>query len=95
MPRWRVDYLAGKDKHLGTVEAPDEKSAIAEAMKTFNITPARRFKLVVTKTEARDKQSRVIPSYHQTNMPQRRWMPSRYDAFIAFSVAFLSAPQRR
>ena len=35
-----------------TVEAPDEKSAIAEAMKTFNITPARRFKLVVTKTEA-------------------------------------------
>ena len=45
MARWRVDYLAAKDKHLGTVEAPDEKAAIAEAMKTFNITPARRFKI--------------------------------------------------
>jgi hypothetical protein len=52
MPRWRVDYMAGKNKHLGTVEAPDEQSAIAEAMRTFHITPARRFKIVVTKTEA-------------------------------------------
>jgi len=33
MPRRRVDYLGSKGKHLGTVEAPDEKSAIAEAMK--------------------------------------------------------------
>jgi hypothetical protein len=49
MPPWRVDYLAGKDKHLGIVEAPDEKSAIAEAMTT--ITPARRFKIVVTKVK--------------------------------------------
>ena len=45
MPRWSVDYLGSKGKHLGTVEA---KSAIAEAMKTFNITPARRFKIMVT-----------------------------------------------
>ena len=51
MPRWRVDYLGSKGKHLGTVEAPDEKSAIGEAMKTFNITPARRFKIMVTKIE--------------------------------------------
>jgi integrase len=33
----------------GTVEAPDEKSAIAEAAKLFNITPARRFKIAVAK----------------------------------------------
>ena len=52
MPRWRVDYLGSKGKHLGIVEAPDEKAAIAEAMKTFNITPARQNKLVVTKTNA-------------------------------------------
>ena len=45
MPRWRVNYLG---KPLGTVEAPDEKSAIAEAMKTFHITPARRFLIRVT-----------------------------------------------
>ena len=55
MARLRVNYRAGKDQHLGTVEAPDEKGAIAEAMKTFHITPARRFKIVVTKIEARDK----------------------------------------
>ena len=51
MPRWRVDYLGSKGKHLGTVEAPDEKSAIEEAMKTFQIEPARRFKVMVTKVK--------------------------------------------
>ncbi len=50
MPRWRIDYLGKKLQHLGTVEAADEKSDIEEAMKTFHITPARRFKLVVTST---------------------------------------------
>lgn len=35
MARWRIDYLAGKNKHLGTVELPDEKGAIAEATKLF------------------------------------------------------------
>jgi len=49
MPRWCVDYVGKKGQHLGTVEAPDEKSAIAEAVETFHITPARRFKIVVTK----------------------------------------------
>jgi hypothetical protein len=49
MPRWRVDYLGKKGSHLGTVDAPDEKSAIGEAVKTFQITPARQFKLMVTK----------------------------------------------
>jgi hypothetical protein len=39
MPHWRVHYLS---KHIGTVEAPDEQSAIAETAKTFNITPAGR-----------------------------------------------------
>ena len=49
MPRWRVDYIGKGGKHLGTVEAPDEKSAIAEAAKLFHITPARLFKIAVTK----------------------------------------------
>ena len=43
--RWRVTCLG---KRIGTVEAPDEKSAIAEAMKTFHITPVRRFLIRVT-----------------------------------------------
>ena len=55
MPRWRVDYIGkpylnGK-QHVGTVEAPDEKSAFTEAAKQFNITPARRSKLVVTRID--------------------------------------------
>ena len=49
MAKWRVEHLGKKGSHLGTVEAPDEKSAIAEATKTFRIAPARRFKLMVTK----------------------------------------------
>jgi hypothetical protein len=48
MPRWRVSYLG---KPLGTLEAPDEKSAIAEAMKTFHITPVRRFLIRVTEVK--------------------------------------------
>ena len=51
MPRWRVDYIGKGGKHLGTVEAPDEKAAIAAAAKLFNITPARRFKIAVTRLE--------------------------------------------
>jgi hypothetical protein len=43
MPRWRVDYIGKKGKHLGTVDAPDERSAIAEAAKQFNIPPPRPF----------------------------------------------------
>ena len=53
MPRWRVDHLGKKATHLGTVEAPDERSAIAEAAKQFDITPARRFKIAVAKIEER------------------------------------------
>jgi hypothetical protein len=55
MARWRVDYIGKGGKHLGTVEAPDERSASFEAFKTFNITSARRFKIVVTKIEEGDK----------------------------------------
>jgi hypothetical protein len=56
MPRWRVDYLGKKATHLGTVEAPDEKSAIDAAAKQFNITPARRNKIAVTRTRVAEKQ---------------------------------------
>jgi hypothetical protein len=55
MPRWRVDYIGKRGKHLGTVEAPDEKAATAEAARQFNITPARRSKIVVTQTQAAEK----------------------------------------
>ena len=51
MPRWRVDYIGKELQHLGTVEAADQKAAIAEAAKQFNITPARRSELVVTRID--------------------------------------------
>jgi hypothetical protein len=48
MARWRVDYLGKIATHLGTVEGADKKSAIDAAAKQFNITPARRDKILVT-----------------------------------------------
>jgi hypothetical protein len=53
MPRWRVDYLGKKASHLGHVEAADESEAIKKAAGQFHITPARRFKLAVTRVDER------------------------------------------
>jgi hypothetical protein len=61
MSRWRVDLFSNKLRHLGTVEAPDEKVATAEAAKQFHITPARRNKLVVTKVIVTDSYSNKNP----------------------------------
>jgi hypothetical protein len=36
---------------LGTVEAPGERAATAEAAKQFHITPARRNKITVTRLD--------------------------------------------
>ena len=49
MSRWRVDFIGKKGSHLGTVEAADEREAIDKAAVQFNITPARRNKIAVTK----------------------------------------------
>jgi hypothetical protein len=49
MPRWLVDHIGNQIEHLGTVEALDEKAAIAEAVKTFHIMPTHRSRLIVTK----------------------------------------------
>jgi hypothetical protein len=54
MPRWRVDLIRKVLATLGTVEAPDEKSASAKAAKEFNIPPARQNKIVVTKISGKD-----------------------------------------
>jgi hypothetical protein len=47
----RVDIIGKVLRTLGAVEAPDEKSAIAEAAKEFHIAPARRNKIVVTRLD--------------------------------------------
>jgi hypothetical protein len=52
MARWRVDYIGKKGSHLGTVKAANDREAIEQAAKQFNITPARRNKIVVTRMQA-------------------------------------------
>jgi hypothetical protein len=49
--RWPVDYLGKKGLHLSMVQARNEREAIAKAADEFNITPARRNKIVVTKID--------------------------------------------
>ena len=55
------DHGNDPDPTLGSVEAPDEDTAIAEAVKEFHITPARRNKLVVTKVVDTDRGSNKSP----------------------------------
>jgi hypothetical protein len=61
MPRWRVDIMGKVLATLGGVEAPDEETAIAAAVREFHITPARRNKLVVTKVIVADRDSNKSP----------------------------------
>jgi hypothetical protein len=60
MARWRVEIrgMGKRPSTLGSVEARDEKNAIEEAAKQFNITPARRNKLMVTRTQASEPRDR-------------------------------------
>jgi hypothetical protein len=55
MPRWCVDFIGKVLVTLGTVEADDQKSAIAKAAKEFYIPPARQSRIVVTRTQAAEK----------------------------------------
>jgi hypothetical protein len=53
--RWRVE-LGEKDKYLGIVEAEDDDDAVEAAVKKFEISPAQRHKIMVTKEEAKRDQ---------------------------------------
>ena len=52
--RWSVSVIRKKPEQLGTVSAPDEKTAIAKAAEEFKIPPERRNRIVVTKINERD-----------------------------------------
>jgi hypothetical protein len=54
MPRWSVDLIRNRTQHLGTVEAAKEKQAVEAAIKQFDIEPARRNRITVTKISERD-----------------------------------------
>jgi hypothetical protein len=55
MARWFVDFAGKVLSTLGSVEAPDEKSAIEQAAKDFRIPPARRDFIRVTQVSERHK----------------------------------------
>jgi hypothetical protein len=44
---WRVSILRGRAKHLGDVQAPEEKTAEAEAVAEFKLNEEQRKRLVV------------------------------------------------
>jgi hypothetical protein len=44
---WRVSILRSRAHHLGTVEAPDQRAAEAEAVKTFGLTEEQRKRLSI------------------------------------------------
>jgi hypothetical protein len=54
MPRWRIDFVGKVLMTLGSVEAPDEASAIAQAAELFNIPPARQNKIVVKRLNIKE-----------------------------------------
>ena len=53
MPRWRVDLISKKLRHVGTIEAATAEDAINEAARLFDIASAVRDKLVATKIETK------------------------------------------
>ena len=55
MPRWRFDFIGNVISTPGTVEASDEKCALAEAAKLFNVTPTGRGRIVVKRLDAKKR----------------------------------------
>ena len=55
MPRWRVDIIRNRAEHLGSVEAANEKEAIAKAAKEFGIPAERQNRITVQKISKRDE----------------------------------------
>jgi hypothetical protein len=44
---WRVSILRQRAHNLGTIEAPDQKAAEAEAVKLFGLTEEQRKRLAI------------------------------------------------
>jgi hypothetical protein len=49
MPRWRVDIIRNRAKHLGTAEEATEREAIEKAAERFEIPTERRNRIAVQK----------------------------------------------
>jgi len=49
---WRIYVIRKKQEYIGSVEAPDEKAAIAAAIKELGITDPTRQQRLVARREA-------------------------------------------
>jgi hypothetical protein len=54
--RYSVWLLGKRGEKLGSVEASNEEEAIETAAKQFNIAPALRLKLVVTRVDEKKRE---------------------------------------
>ena len=54
MARWRVDLIRKRAEHLGAIEAANEKEAIKAAIEIYEIEPACRNRITVTKISDKD-----------------------------------------
>jgi hypothetical protein len=54
MPRWSFDIIRKRSEHLGTVVAANEQAAIKAAIAIYQIEPARRNRVAVTKISDKD-----------------------------------------
>ena len=51
MARWRVDIIGKKLQHVGTLDADNAREALAEPIRLFEVRPALRSKITVTKVK--------------------------------------------
>lgn len=49
--RWEITRLAANAKYVGTIYAPDEKTALARAITEFKVAPSLQQRLVARKVD--------------------------------------------
>jgi hypothetical protein len=51
LKRWRISIMRARGHHLGTVAAPDQKSAEDEAIRAFGLSDDQRKRLLILEGE--------------------------------------------
>ena len=51
MREWRITLVRAKGQYLGRVEAPDEATAIAEAIRIYSVPEAQQSRLIAQPVE--------------------------------------------
>jgi hypothetical protein len=51
LKRWRISIMRARGQHLGTVAAPDQKSAEDEAIRAFGLSDDQRKRLLILEGE--------------------------------------------